>query len=102
VNVLFSALFLTCWFIPSVDTANVGIAGIAILVALALNQQLAVPVAKLTGAVTRLAAGDLTARINLSFSRGELGQLADLFNGIAAEIEQRDIQLRKSEKIHTI
>ena len=44
------------------------------------------PVNALVTAATRLGAGDLTARVRLSYSPGELGQLARVFDEMAASL----------------
>jgi PAS domain S-box-containing protein len=51
----------------------------------------------LIGATRRLASGDLTARSDLSYDRGELGDLARAFDEMAEKLEWREAQLRESE-----
>lgn len=48
-------------------------------------------------ATRRLAGGDLTARSDLSYEKGELGVLARSFDEMAEKLEWREAQLRESE-----
>jgi PAS domain S-box-containing protein len=52
---------------------------------------------ELAGVTKQLAAGDLSARSNLTSKRGEVGQLAGAFNHMAAVLEDRESQLRQAE-----
>lgn len=55
------------------------------------------PVAHLTAAVRRLAAGDFDARVTeLRPQAGELGELAQAFNGLATDLREREHQLTRA------
>jgi signal transduction histidine kinase len=76
-----------------------GLTGIAALLlagglAFLLAQLLARPILQLTGAVDRVAAGDLTARADVD-TPDEVGQLADTFNHMTAELRQTLQALRR-------
>ncbi len=53
----------------------------------------------LLGAAQRLAAGDLTSRTGLGRERGELGELASTFDGMAQTLEQRVREREQTEKM---
>lgn len=56
------------------------------------------PVGRLVDATRRLATGNLSARTEMDYSAGELGQLAQAFDEMAESLEWRDAQLRESEQ----
>jgi signal transduction histidine kinase/CheY-like chemotaxis protein/HAMP domain-containing protein len=53
----------------------------------------------LLGATQRLAAGDLSSRTGLGRERGELGELASTFDGMAQTLEQRVKEREQTEKM---
>jgi signal transduction histidine kinase/ActR/RegA family two-component response regulator/HAMP domain-containing protein len=53
----------------------------------------------LLGATQRLAAGDLSSRTGLGSERGELGELASTFDGMAQTLEQRVKEREQTEKM---
>ncbi|MCP3980293.1 MAG: HAMP domain-containing protein [bacterium] len=73
--------------------------GIAVATLLALgvgwllSRQILEPVGNLTGAARRLAAGDLTQRVEVR-SRDEIAQLAESFNSMAASLERQETARR--------
>lgn len=56
------------------------------------------PVNKLVKATRRLAKGELSARTDMDYHDGELGQLARAFDEMAESLEWREAQLRESEQ----
>lgn len=64
----------------------VGIFGLAILAAVALAQTLSTPLLRLAAASRAFASGNFSARVRVRSST-EIGELADAFNRMAAEIE---------------
>jgi signal transduction histidine kinase len=80
----------------SVLIASVIVALIAALAAMLFSRTITRPLAKLTRATRRLAAGDYSVRVQTA-ARGELGELAQNFNDMASQL-QRDVEeLRKQE-----
>ncbi len=77
---------------------TLGIAGIVVVVAIAMGQMLSSPIARLTSVVTRFTEGDLSARIDID-SRDETGVLAVSFNHMAEQLGKllTDIQVRTAE-----
>ncbi len=53
------------------------------------------PVDKLLEVTRRLTGGDLTARTGAPYKAGELGQLAQAFDHMAASLQERDTEIRK-------
>jgi two-component system sensor histidine kinase BaeS len=68
---------------------------LAVIVGLFGAEYLTRPLAELTATAQRLAGGDLKARTNFR-GAGELGQLAETMNHLAAELERADALRRKS------
>jgi signal transduction histidine kinase/HAMP domain-containing protein/ActR/RegA family two-component response regulator len=56
-------------------------------------------VRRLLAATQRLAAGDLSSRTGLGHERGELGELAATFDGMAQALEQRVRERERTEKM---
>ena len=56
------------------------------------------PVNALVAATRRLATGNLSARTDMDYRDGELGQLAKAFDQMAESLEWREAQLRESEQ----
>ena len=77
----------------------VGVFGVAILAAVALAGTLSTPLNRLAAASRAFAAGNFSVRVRLR-SRTEIGELADSFNRMAAEIEDtiRKLKLAIEEK----
>jgi PAS domain S-box-containing protein len=55
------------------------------------------PVKSLSDATERVAGGDFTARTKLARGGGELGQLGQAFNDMAATLERRDLERKRFE-----
>jgi len=74
------------------------VAGITAVVAVAMGQVLAGPIARLTSVVTRFTEGDLSARVDID-SRDETGVLAASFNQMAKQVGTLliDLQARSAE-----
>lgn len=51
----------------------------------------------LLNATRRLAAGDLSARTNLSYGKAELSQLAQAFDHMAEALEEREVERKRAE-----
>lgn len=68
---------------------------IALLVAGLVWRRLALPLRRLTGAARRLRAGDLGARAEDAHAPGELGELAEAFDGMAAGLEDEEEARRR-------
>ena len=72
---------------------------LAILAAWAAGHWMLVrPVDKLVVATRKLASGNLSARTEIDYVDGELGQLARAFDEMAESLEWREAQLRESEQ----
>ncbi|MFZ4857888.1 MAG: sensor histidine kinase [Desulfuromonadaceae bacterium] len=73
------------------------IVGLALCILMA--KQLSRPIRELTGAVERIASGDLAARAPET-DRTEIGQLALVFNGMVAQLQtwQQDLEQQVSER----
>jgi two-component system cell cycle sensor histidine kinase/response regulator CckA len=56
------------------------------------------PVRKLLGATKRLAGGDLSARTGQEHGRGELGELAAAFDGMAETLQERQYERDRAEE----
>nr|WP_240675174.1 ATP-binding protein [Cellulomonas endophytica] len=71
---------------------------VAVLVSLVVTQLLArgmtSPLREMTAAARAMASGDYSQRVRAT-SRDEVGQLADAFNTMAADLEQADLQRRE-------
>jgi class 3 adenylate cyclase len=65
-------------------------AACALLLGLVLARRLTLPISALTGAVTRLAGGDLSQSLPVS-SRDEVGVLTGAFNGMVEGLRQREV-----------
>jgi signal transduction histidine kinase len=85
-------------FLPTVNrwllVAVGGASGLAILLTLALSRRVLGPIEALTGAVRRLAAGDMSQRVAVR-SGDEIGELATSFNAMAEALERNE-SLRRS------
>ncbi len=71
---------------------------LAIIFGYLLSSGFTKPIENLTWAADRLASGDFTARVNYS-GRGELANLTDTFNEMAADLEDYRRKLIESERI---
>jgi two-component system sensor histidine kinase MtrB len=67
-----------------------------ITVAIAASRRVLLPVRRLAQAATRMSGGDLAVRI-APRGRGELAQLVDTFNGMAASLEGKVAELQQME-----
>ena len=81
---------------------NLALFGIAFFVAVACALILGKAVvadrlARLVAASRRLGEGDLTARTSLPYGKDELAELAETFDIMAAQLEQKEIERRKAE-----
>lgn len=54
------------------------------------------------GATRRLGAGDLTARTGVPRKRGELAQLAEAFDTMAAQLDRRQDRMRHAERMESL
>ncbi|HEU5437668.1 MAG TPA: ATP-binding protein [Ktedonobacterales bacterium] len=82
----------------SVFIGTVAVGLLAALLALLFSRRLTQPVAHLTAATERMAAGDYGARVAVN-SPQELHLLAESFNGMAAALEADVAQLRRQEQL---
>ncbi|MFQ3557986.1 SpoIIE family protein phosphatase [Streptomyces gramineus] len=76
--------------------ASIGVAGAVVLIVgygAYVTRVIVWPVRRMAGTATRLAAGDLSARVPLS-GRREIGQLETAFNTMAASLEKSHRRLR--------
>jgi two-component system nitrogen regulation sensor histidine kinase NtrY len=71
---------------------------LAIIFGYLLSSGFTRPIEQLTWAADRLASGDFTARVEY-FGRGELANLTDTFNDMAADLEDYRRKLIESERI---
>jgi HD-GYP domain-containing protein (c-di-GMP phosphodiesterase class II) len=71
----------------------IGVFGVAILAAVALAGTLSTPLSRLAAASRAFAAGNFSVRVHVG-SRTEIGELADTFNRMAAEIEDHIRRLK--------
>jgi signal transduction histidine kinase len=71
---------------------------LAVLGALLIAQRIARPVRQLSEAARRFGAGDTSARASVSTS-GELEELRNSFNSMAAEIEKREARLTELDRL---
>ncbi len=62
------------------------------------GQRFVSPIKKLIERATNLAEGDLSARIYLENSKDEFGQLAQVFNKIAEELEKSQTETKETER----
>ena len=65
------------------------VAGAALIAALVFSLTLTAPIKALTSTIRRMGKGDLSARVNVRTS-GEMKELADSYNAMAAKIENFD------------
>ena len=56
----------------------------------------------LLGATERIAAGDLSSRSGITARHGELGRLADAFDGMASKLEHRQERLAHAQKMESV
>jgi len=75
-------------------------AGTAIAIIWLGDRYVSMPAVKLADVATRLRAGDLTARANVSSSAGEFAALAEDFNTMASALDTRERALQASESQH--
>ncbi len=75
------------------------VVGLVVLIAtwLTAHEFILRPVHALTDAVKRMAGGDLSARSGLDRSPGELGELQEAFDEMAASVQQSTARLREAE-----
>src|SRR5574341_959695 len=79
----------------SIDLGNQRIGAVAIGLSTApLDQQITTPIRELTDVATRMAGGDLAARVTTQ-SGDEVGQLGNAFNQMADAIKRREKDLRE-------
>jgi PAS domain S-box-containing protein len=75
-------------------------AGTAIAIIWLGDRYVSGPVMKLADVTTRLRAGDLTARADVSSNAGEFAALAEDFNAMASALDTRERALQASESQH--
>ncbi len=83
----------------AVIAATLGVAIATAVIAAVVTRQITRPVVLLTESALRIAAGDLSQRVNIT-SRDEIGILADVFNRMAAELEAlyNDLEAKVAER----
>jgi two-component system sensor histidine kinase BaeS len=91
------------WHRPFV--AGIAIVGVSLIVALILSRRLSRPLASLTAATQAMTAGDLDVRVPTRY-RGEMRDLAVAFNGMADQVQETIVTLRRfvsdaAHEIHT-
>jgi signal transduction histidine kinase len=75
-----------------------GATGLALLAAWVLGEAFVLRKTRtLVAATQRLASGNLDTRANVSYDEGEIGQLAQSFDQMAASLEQREIERQQAE-----
>lgn len=83
----------------AVIAAALGVALATTMVAAVVTRQITRPVVRLTESALRIAAGDLSQRVQVT-SRDEIGILAQVFNQMAAELEvlYNDLEAKVAER----
>ncbi len=83
----------------AVIAATLGVAIATAVIAAVVTRQITRPVVRLTESALRIAAGDLSQRVNIT-SRDEIGILADVFNRMASELEAlyNDLEAKVAER----
>ena len=83
----------------AVIAATLGVAIATAAIAAVLTRQITRPVVRLTESALRIAAGDLSQRVDIS-SRDEIGILAQVFNQMATELEAlyNDLEAKVAER----
>ncbi len=82
----------------AVALASIVIAALAALTAILFSQTITRPLIKLTGASRVLARGHYDARVSVK-APGELGELSQTFNDMAAQLERDVDELRQQESL---
>lgn len=70
----------------------------AVAAALVIARDIALPVRRLSAAARRFGKGDLSARASVNVG-GEIGDLGEAFNAMAAEIEDRTMRLAELDQL---
>ncbi len=83
----------------AVIAATLGVAIATAAIAAVVTRQITRPVVRLTESALRIAAGDLSQRVDIT-SRDEIGILADVFNRMAGELEvlYNDLEAKVAER----
>jgi len=83
----------------AVIAATLGVAIATAAIAAVVTRQITRPVVRLTESALRIAAGDLSQRVDIT-SRDEIGILAQVFNQMAAELEAlyNDLEAKVAER----